>query len=67
MDFDYGRWENEFTRSSFARFVGDIYGRRIAVEFFQKLRPERKFANIEQLKNQIAKDVEQCRSLTLLG
>ena len=34
----------------------DIYGRRIEVQLFHFLRPERKFNSLEQLKEQIGKD-----------
>lgn len=38
-------------------FKQQIYGQRITVEFCQKIRDEKKFASIEELKAQIAKDV----------
>jgi len=38
-------------------FDRDIYGKRIKVEFIYKLRDEKKFANLDQLKQQIAEDV----------
>ncbi|MDX1443228.1 MAG: bifunctional riboflavin kinase/FAD synthetase [Gammaproteobacteria bacterium] len=37
----------------------DIYGERIEVEFLEKLRDEKKFANIEALKAQIREDVNE--------
>jgi len=38
-------------------FKQNIYGKRITVEFCQKIRDEQRFASIEELKAQIAKDV----------
>ena len=40
-------------------FSGDIYQKEIEIIFFIKIRNEIKFSNIEQLKNQIAKDIEK--------
>ncbi len=39
-------------------FEGDIYGERLTLEFVERLRPERKFGNIEALKEQIGRDAE---------
>lgn len=41
-------------------FSGDLYGQTLEVEFIEKIRDEKKFDNIEELKAQIAKDVEKC-------
>ena len=38
-------------------FDGDLYGKAITVAFYQFLRPEQKFENLDQLKVQIAADV----------
>ena len=40
-------------------FSGDIYGRRLRVEFVRRLRDERRFDSVEQLKIQLKKDIEQ--------
>jgi len=39
----------------------DIYGEEVEVRFTRYLRPERKFDSLEELKAQIARDVEQAR------
>jgi riboflavin kinase / FMN adenylyltransferase len=39
----------------------DIYGEELEVRFLRYLRPEQKFQNLEELKAQIARDVEQAR------
>jgi riboflavin kinase/FMN adenylyltransferase len=44
-------------------FAQDIYGRRVRVEFVHRLREERRFPNVEALKEQIAKDVAEARRL----
>jgi riboflavin kinase/FMN adenylyltransferase len=43
-------------------FEGDLYGRRLVVELWQRLRDERAFASEEELVAQIAHDVEQTRA-----
>jgi riboflavin kinase/FMN adenylyltransferase len=43
-------------------FEGDLYGRRLVVELWQRLRDERAFASEEELVTQIARDVEQTRA-----
>jgi len=42
-------------------FNQDIYGRQVKIEFCQKLRDEVRFANLDLLKQQIAKDVNAAR------
>jgi riboflavin kinase/FMN adenylyltransferase len=44
-------------------FHGDIYGQPIVVSFISFLRPEMKFAGLDALKAQIAKDSEAARAL----
>ena len=43
-------------------FDGDLYGRRLVVELWQRLRDERAFASEEELVAQIARDVEATRA-----
>jgi riboflavin kinase / FMN adenylyltransferase len=43
-------------------FAGDLYGRRLVVELWERLRDERAFDSDEELVRQIARDVEATRS-----
>jgi len=40
-------------------FEGDLYGARLDVGFLHRLRPERRFENMEALKDQITEDVRE--------
>jgi riboflavin kinase / FMN adenylyltransferase len=40
-------------------FAGDLYGRELEIVFGEKLRDEKKFASLEELKAQIARDIEE--------
>jgi riboflavin kinase/FMN adenylyltransferase len=44
-------------------FDGDLYGRRIEVEFVAKLRDEEKFADLDALKAQMDRDAVQAREI----
>ncbi len=44
-------------------FDGDLYGEEIKVEFFQKIRDEKKFSSVNELIDQIKKDVSFRRTL----
>ena len=44
-------------------FDGDLYGRQIAVEFIGFVREDAKFASIEALKEQIAKDCAKAQAM----
>jgi riboflavin kinase/FMN adenylyltransferase len=48
-------------------FVGDLYGRRVIVELWERLRDEAVFENETELIAQIARDVEQTRRATRPG
>jgi riboflavin kinase/FMN adenylyltransferase len=48
-------------------FDGDLYGRRLVVELWKRLRDERAFASEEELVAQIATDVEETRAATRPG
>ena len=42
-------------------FDGDLYGQEIEVEFFKRLRDEKKFDNIDALRWQIQQDIEKAK------
>lgn len=42
-------------------FDGDLYGESIAVEFVERLRPERRFRNARELAAQVERDLEEAR------
>jgi riboflavin kinase/FMN adenylyltransferase len=44
-------------------FDGDLYGMHLSVELIAYLRPEEKFASVDDLKAQIARDVEKAREV----
>jgi len=44
-------------------FAGDLYGKEITVAFYDFLRPEQKFANLDELKAQIAEDIAQTQGI----
>ncbi|MGZ8211053.1 MAG: bifunctional riboflavin kinase/FAD synthetase [Burkholderiales bacterium] len=43
-------------------FEGDLYGRHVRVDFFEKLRDEEKYQDLATLTRQIAQDVENARA-----
>ena len=45
-------------------FGGDLYGRIVEVIFIQRIRGERRFGGVGELKEQIGRDVEEARRLT---
>ena len=45
-------------------FQGDLYGRIVDVSFAHRIRSERRFRGVEELKEQIARDVEEARRIT---
>jgi riboflavin kinase/FMN adenylyltransferase len=45
-------------------FEGDLYGRVVDVSFVRRIRPEEKFSGVEELRAQIARDVEEARRIT---
>jgi riboflavin kinase / FMN adenylyltransferase len=45
-------------------FGGDLYGRVIDVSFMGRIREEKRFSGVEELKRQIARDVEEARRIT---
>ena len=51
------------TESWILDFDGDLYGEELTLEFHNFLRPEQKFASLEELKEQIQMDADQVRHL----
>lgn len=43
-------------------FAGDLYGRELAVDFLARLRDTRPFAGVDELRQQLQRDVEQARA-----
>ena len=48
-------------------FQGDLYGRELRIELWERLREERAFASEQELVEQIARDVEAAREATRPG
>ena len=46
-------------------FDGDLYGRKLAVEFVDRVRDVRRFESVDALRGQIARDAEAARSTPL--
>ena len=45
-------------------FEGDLYGRIVDVSFVRRIRQEKRFSGVEELKEQIARDVDEARRIT---
>jgi riboflavin kinase/FMN adenylyltransferase len=48
-------------------FCADLYGRSVELSFLERLRDERRFASLEELSAQIARDVERAREVLARG
>jgi riboflavin kinase / FMN adenylyltransferase len=57
----YGGWERR-VEAFLLDFSGDLYGRRLVVELWRRLRDERAFADEAELIAQIGRDVEAARA-----
>ena len=44
-------------------FCNDLYGQQIRVDFVQRIRGEKKFSNIDELKDQIRKDIHDAQQM----
>jgi len=44
-------------------FDGDLYGRVVDVSFVERIRDEKRFSGVEELKRQIGDDVEEARRI----
>jgi riboflavin kinase/FMN adenylyltransferase len=48
-------------------FEGDLYGKRVRVQFLERLRAERRFGSASELAGQIARDLEAARAAVARG
>ena len=44
-------------------YRGDLYGRELKVEIMERLRAEKKFSTVEELKQQVAEDIKRGRAI----
>jgi riboflavin kinase/FMN adenylyltransferase len=58
----FGRGESR-VEAHLLDFDADLYGRVIDVGFVERIRPEKRFSGIEELKQQIGRDVEAARRI----
>jgi len=42
-------------------FAGDLYDRRLTIQFLSRIRPEMKFSGVEALRRQVAEDMDAAR------
>ena len=47
-------------------YEGELYGKKIQIGFLKKLRDQRKFSDVEALKNQLIRDENDARKLVPL-
>jgi riboflavin kinase / FMN adenylyltransferase len=59
----FGRAESR-VEAHLLDFEGDLYGRVVDVSFVRRIREERRFSGIDELKEQIERDVEEARLIT---
>ena len=60
----YAEAEHALLEAHLLDFDGDLYGQRIAVSFRERLRGERAFAGIDELKTQLQSDLAAARNAT---
>ncbi|MFC2033107.1 bifunctional riboflavin kinase/FAD synthetase [Chloroflexota bacterium] len=48
-------------------YVGDLYGQELRIDFVERLRGEKKFGSVEELKKQMAEDVRKGKSILDAG
>lgn len=44
-------------------FSGDLYGKELEIDFFKRLRDEKRFASVQALKDQLAQDLKTARAI----
>ena len=52
--------KNEVLEFHILGFEDNLYGKTVSVNILEKIRDEKKFSNLDELKKQIAKDIEKC-------
>ncbi|MEO6496186.1 MAG: bifunctional riboflavin kinase/FAD synthetase [Solirubrobacteraceae bacterium] len=60
--FETGR--GELIEAFLIDFDSDIYGQQLTIEFFKRLRGERRFPSVDALVEQMGADVEEARKIT---
>ena len=43
-------------------FDGDLYGQQIRLDFYRRLRPEKKFDSVDALRREIEHNIDQTRA-----
>ena len=61
----YDHQESSLLEAYLLDFAGDLYGESAAVQFIAFLRSERQFGGVEELKEQLVKDIEHARAAIL--
>lgn len=57
-------FSKERSETNIVGFTGDLYDKNISVHLLKKIREEMKFNNLDELKNQIAKDREVSKNIS---
>ena len=57
-------FSKERSETNIVGFAGDLYDKNISVHLLKKIREEMKFNNLDELKNQIAKDREVSKNIS---
>ena len=57
------RWKKSIVEAHLLDFVGDLYGDDATLTFHERIRPERKFAGLEEFQLQLEIDISQIREL----
>jgi riboflavin kinase/FMN adenylyltransferase len=65
--FENGRAHAATVETHLLDFDGDLYGSTLRVEFVERLRGEQKFPDVDSLRGQMARDIEQARRILKEG
>ena len=58
----FGEFDQVTIESHLLDFDRDIYGETLKVDFYKRIRPEKKFASVNELMSQIQKDVDATKN-----